>query len=298
MVLMLFNAAVYSSQVQDAEADIKARQYAKALAKLRPAARAGDRLAEYLLASLYLNGNGVPKDTDEGLKWLTKSADQGYARAQSDLGALYISGRHVAANTTRGMELLGKAAAQGDPSASYNLGVMYHDPGDSQNRAKAETYFLVAAKKGYADAQYALARMCYDRKDFVQAAEWYAKAAAQGDLQATYNLGYMYHDGLGVQKSYQKANELFLQIADKGRFEEDGSLQYKALDMLGNSYRYGQGVSQNYMEAYKWYFLAAVRGHPDAAAQMQAVAHFMTEDQISEARNAAKAFAERDKTHP
>jgi TPR repeat protein len=75
-------------------------------------------------------------------------------------------------------------------------------------------------------------------------------------------------------------------------------LQYKALDMLGNSYRDGLGVPQNYIEAYKWYFLAGVRGHPDAATQMQAVAHFMSEDQISEARNAAKAFADRDKTHP
>jgi TPR repeat protein len=296
---MSFNAAVHSAQVQDAEANIKAGQYAKALAKLRPAAGAGDPVAEYLLASLYLNGNGVPKDTDEGLEWLTKSADQGYARAQSDLGALYLIGRDIAGDTRRGMELLGRAAAQGDPSASYNLGVMYRDGlGVPEDREKAESYFLIAAKKGHASAQYNLGRMSYEKKDFIHAAEWYAKAAKQDDLQATYNLGHMYHEGLGVQKSYQKANELFLQIADKGGFEEDGGLHYKALDMLGNSYRDGLGVPQNYVEAYKWYFLAAVRGHPGAPTQMQAVAHFMSEDQISEARNAAKAFAEREKTHP
>jgi TPR repeat protein len=295
MVLMLFTA-VGSSQMQDAETEIKAGQYATALAKIRPAAGAGDPVAEYLFASLYLNGNGVPKDTDEGLKWLTKSADQGYARAQSDLGAFYISGRHVAPDTKRGLELLGKAAAQGDPSASYNLGVMYRDGlGVAENRQKAESYFLSAAKKGHSDAQYGLARIAYDRKDFAQAVEWYGKAAQQGDLQATYNLAYMYHEGLGVDKSYQKANDLFLQVADKGRFEEDGSLQYKALDMLGSSYRDGLGVSQNYVEAYKWYFLAAVRGHPDGPAQMQAVARFLSESQISEARAAAKAFAERGK---
>jgi len=290
---LLFASTAWCQPMQDAEADIRAGRYSTALAKILPAARAGDPMGQYLLVSLYLNGNGVSKDTDEALKWLVKSADQGYARAQSDLGAFYLMGRHVTRDTERGAELLLKAARQGEPGAFYDLGVMYRDGlGVQKDVEKAKVHFLTAAAKRHALAQYGLARMSYDEGDFKEAARWYEKAGDQGDLKALYNLGYMYHEGQGVARDYKKANALFLRVADQGRFEQEGSLSYKAMDMLGDSYRYGQGVSQDYVEAYKWYVLAAARGHPNATAQMQEVARFMTESHTTEAKERAKRFAE------
>ncbi|HEV8032180.1 MAG TPA: hypothetical protein VGP42_14290, partial [Stellaceae bacterium] len=39
------------------------------------------------------------------------------------------------------------------------------------------------------------------RLDYLKAMKWYFKAAEQGNADAQYNLGYMYVNGLGVDKS-------------------------------------------------------------------------------------------------
>src|SRR5438874_3362321 len=169
------------------------------------------------------------------------------------------------------------AVTSGDPRAIYNLGIMYRDGlGVDKDRGKAKTLFLAAAAKGHALAQYGIARLSYDDGDFAEAARWYQKAGDQGDLDALYNLGYMYHEGQGVRKDYSKANQLFLEVADRGRFVEDGRRSYKAMDMLGNSYRSGETGQPDYVEAYKWYAMAAARGHPKALAQMQEVEKLLT----------------------
>jgi TPR repeat protein len=275
----------------DPEADIRAGQYAKALAELLPAARAGDARSQYLLAALYANGNGVAQSTSDELQWLSKAAAQGYAPAQSDLGGLYLEGREVARDSRRAADLLQKAAAQGYAGAFYNLGVMARDGiGAAADPARARGFFLKAAESGDAAAQFNLARMFYEQRDFVQAVRWYEKAGNQGDIDALYNLGYMYHEGEGVARDYRKANELFLAVAKKGRFDEQRR-GVKGCSMLGNSYRYGQGVPRDYVEAYKWYFLAAVQGHPDAPADMKAIEQFMSRDEIAAAKRRAAAFA-------
>jgi uncharacterized protein len=275
----------------DPEADIRAGQYAKAMITLLPAARAGDARSQYLLASLYLNGNGVSQDTGEGLQWLSKAAAQGYAPAQSDLGGLYLEGREVARDTQRAADLLRKAADQGHAAAVYNLGVMARDGiGVAKDRALARSLFLKAAASGYALAQYSLARLLYDQRDFAQAARWYEKAGNQGDIDALYNLGYMYHEGEGVARDYRKANELFLSVAAKGRFDEQRR-GVKACSMLGRSYRYGEGVPRDYVEAYKWYLVAAVQGHPTAQADMKEIERFMSADEIAIAKKRVAAFA-------
>lgn len=54
---------------------------------IRPA-KGGDPQAQYLLAEMYLNGNGVTKNTVEGSTWLKKSASLGYDKAQKQLDEL------------------------------------------------------------------------------------------------------------------------------------------------------------------------------------------------------------------
>jgi uncharacterized protein len=203
-----------------------------------------------------------------------------------------LAGRYVEALAT-----LKPAAERGDPVAMYNLGVMYRDGlGVAKDRARAKTLFLTAAQKGHALAQYGVARLYYDDGDFSEAARWYRKAADQSDLEALYNLGYMYHEGQGVPKDYNKANQLFLEVADKGRFIENGRKSYKAMDMLGNSYRSGETGQPDYIEAYKWYAMAAARGHPNALQQMHDVEKHLTGAELEEAKGRVTEFANRP--HP
>ena len=42
---------------------------------------------------MYVNGRGVPQDYEKAIEWFTKSAVQGFARAQFNLGWMYAKGK-------------------------------------------------------------------------------------------------------------------------------------------------------------------------------------------------------------
>jgi putative methionine-R-sulfoxide reductase with GAF domain len=63
--------------------------------QLRNAANAGDANSEFMIGSLYIQGESVPQDYAEAVKWFSLAAQQGHVPAQSMLGALYLVGRGV-----------------------------------------------------------------------------------------------------------------------------------------------------------------------------------------------------------
>ena len=62
---------------------------------LRPLAEKGNPDAEINLGNMYFDGNGVPQDYAESVKWYLLAADQGNADAQIALGFLYEYGDAV-----------------------------------------------------------------------------------------------------------------------------------------------------------------------------------------------------------
>ena len=57
----------------------------------------------------------------------------------------------------------------------------------------------------------------------------------------------------------------------------------------------GQGVTQDYVEAYKFFNLAAAKGHENAARNRDLLAPQMTKDQLAEGqRRAAQFVAKRE----
>jgi TPR repeat protein len=49
-------------------------------------------MAQTSLGAMYANGQGVPKDDAQAVKWYRLAADQGDASAQTSLGAMYANG--------------------------------------------------------------------------------------------------------------------------------------------------------------------------------------------------------------
>ena len=47
-------------------------------------AEEGDVEAQNKLGMIYYNGEGVPKDYTEAIKWYRKAAEQGYAKSQNN----------------------------------------------------------------------------------------------------------------------------------------------------------------------------------------------------------------------
>ena len=74
---------------------------------------------------MYDNGQGVPQNYAEALKWYRLAADQGDASAQNNLGVMYAKGQGVPQNYAEALKWYRLAADQGNASAQSNLGFMY-----------------------------------------------------------------------------------------------------------------------------------------------------------------------------
>ena len=58
-------------------------------------AEGGDAIAQFNLGLMYDNGEGVPEDDTQAVKWYRLAADQGNAFAQFFLGLMYTKGEGV-----------------------------------------------------------------------------------------------------------------------------------------------------------------------------------------------------------
>ncbi|MBR4255074.1 MAG: SEL1-like repeat protein [Lentisphaeria bacterium] len=112
------------------------------------------------------------------------------------------------------------------------------------------------AEKGDPEAQYYLGLNCEKENNMAEAAQWYAKAAEQDDLDAQFKLGVCYENGTGVPRDYREAVKWYRKAAEKGIVE--------AQLALGACYENGRGLPPNCKEAVNWYRKAADRKNPEA----------------------------------
>ncbi len=98
--------------------------------------------------------------------------------------------------------------------------------------------FKKLAEQGDPGNQFMLATIYYDNQYYKQAAEWYTKAAVQDNSDdhqyssdAQYNLGIMYVQGLGVERSDIKAISWFKKAAKNGNKDAQ-----KILNNIGITY--------------------------------------------------------------
>ena len=85
------------------------------------AADAGDPEAQYNLALLWRNGNGVKKDLERAFSYFEKAAQQGVASAQARVALAYGMGEGVARDAIEAHKWLLLAARRGDALAKTNL---------------------------------------------------------------------------------------------------------------------------------------------------------------------------------
>ena len=113
------------------------------------AAKDGDAIAQFNLGVMYDNGEGVPENDAEAVKWYRKAADQGLAIAQFNLGLMYSSGEGVPENDAQAVRWYRKAADQGDAGAQTNLGLMYaKGEGVPENSIRAYVWWSMAKTQG------------------------------------------------------------------------------------------------------------------------------------------------------
>jgi TPR repeat protein len=127
----------------------------------------------------------------------------------------------------------------------------------------------IQADQGNIDAQFNLGFMYEKGQGVAQsdqdAAKYYKLTADQGHAIAQFNLGDMYENGRGVTQSDQDAAKYYKLAAD----QDHAIAQFN----LGFMYEQGRGIPQNDLNACKYYKLAADQGH----AVAQCILGFMYE---------------------
>lgn len=142
---------------------------------------------------------------------------------------------------------------------------------DSGRHAQAATLLQPLANNGNALAQYRLGMMYYNGQgvpeDEKQAIYWWKKAAAQGYVEAMFQLGSAYLFGSQAAKFVpdpdREAATWYFQAASAGHAEA----QYH----LGLLFLAGKGVVDNRQEAARWMRKAAAQGHPEAKKALSSI---------------------------
>lgn len=89
------------------------------LERLRQAAERGNPSAQYHLGKLLLQGNEIPKDAKNAVRWLTESAEQGNQYAQYALGKIYLLGKDAPKDFRTARMWFQRSADQGNQYAQY-----------------------------------------------------------------------------------------------------------------------------------------------------------------------------------
>ena len=141
------------------------------------AAEQGKAIAQFNLGTMYLLGQGVPKDDQQAVFWFRKAAEQGDAVSQSLLGTAYVDGRGVPKDDQQAVVWYRKAAEQGQAEAQSNLGLMYaNGRGVPKDDQLAYFWSLLASVEGEAIS-------IRNRSLFGQRVSASQRAAAQTDAR-------------------------------------------------------------------------------------------------------------------
>ena len=198
----------------------------KAIECFRKAADQGHTGAQQQLGECYEEGKGVTQDYEKSFNFYFKAVEKGSLIAQLKLGDCYAYGKGTAKDYVKAAELYCSVLEKGrrihkdqaqekldklKELEKISIGVNIEKTdyekkySDALIHIKSKRYkegleiIFPLAEQGYSRAQGNLG-FCYENgngvpQDYVKAAEWYRKAADQGDPVSEFNLGKLKENG-------------------------------------------------------------------------------------------------------
>ncbi|CAA6603756.1 exported hypothetical protein [Rhodospirillaceae bacterium LM-1] len=163
-----FSSAL-AGPLEDGIAAYEKGDYLSAHSSWLPLAEQGNVLAQANLSVLYRNGEGVPKNLNEHVKWCMKAAEQGFRDSQYNLGVAYENGQGVGQDYAKAAKWYLKAADQDDTAAQNNLGVLYESgKGVRMNKVLALKWYMIAAQRGNASDGSAITLLAVQNKAYLK----------------------------------------------------------------------------------------------------------------------------------
>ena len=124
------------------------------LAETRKLAEQGDAWYQTLLGTMYHQGEQVPRDYGQALRWYRLAAQQGSSQAQANLGVMYAEGQGVEQDYASAADWFLKAAERGNKLAQHNLGLLYgRGQGVPRDYVEAYIWESLAASSGHQEAR-------------------------------------------------------------------------------------------------------------------------------------------------
>ena len=195
-------------------------------------------------------------DPREALKWFEIAAAKGSAPAMVDAGLMY-SNRRQPGDDRKALEYFLQAANTGDRIGKYLAGeCYYYGKGVPADTAKAVEFLQESAALHEPRAMDLLGTHYRKIGQFDQARKYYEEAAGAGYALSLSNLGVLYINGEGVQRSPEIAANLFKQGAEKG--DPNGMYFY------AGCLQEGLGVPKDTKLAAEWFKKSARAGNPRA----------------------------------
>ena len=154
----------------------------------------------------------------EQLACLRRHVENEAPEAITALGNAYHTGWFGLVESDKKAAKIWKRAVElGDVEAMVYLGGLYRTgSGVKLDKKKAQRLYRMAADRGYAVAQFNIAKFLDSEEKFEEAVRYYALAADQGYTRAENNLGVCYRDGTGTEVDLGKARYWFERAAAKG----------------------------------------------------------------------------------
>ncbi|HWA09564.1 MAG TPA: trypsin-like peptidase domain-containing protein [Opitutaceae bacterium] len=209
---------------------------------------------------LYGGDKGVLKDEQSFRLWITRSAEDGFDKAQLLLGTCYLQGDYgLPKDGSAGLTWIQKAADQNLGAAQLMVGLSYaNGNGVKMDKAEGFRWVLKAAQQGVAMAEMQLAQM-YAGGEGVQpneaeAMRWLQKAADSGSSSAQFMLGKTLSEATDAHRDPITGFRYLLMAARQGN--------EMAISEVGYAYALGKGVPQNESEAIAW-----LRKRPSPSAE-------------------------------
>ena len=191
--------------------------------------------AIYNLGLCYHEGKGTKQDFKAAFSCMQAASESNNPLAWSFLGYYYGNGIGVDKNSAKAFEFFKKASEHNDPNAMYNLGYYYSkDDCVEKDLFAALDYYEKAYQRGIEKALINIGEIYIEQKEFGKAKEKFNEALKSASPEIAsygkYGLGLLHLEGLGVERDFEKAVELF-EESGKGGY----SFAYSKLGLIYSS---------------------------------------------------------------
>lgn len=222
--------------------------------------------ADYYLGEYRMDGEFLPRHSKLAKDYFQKAADSGFELAQVELACCYFHGRGVAQN--REIAVMWWEKSIENPKSQYFLGLCYYK-GDSvaQDTSKAIELLEKSAKSGFIEAVRKLAEIYlgFDEKQRTKGIQWLEQGKIKRDVFCVMELVRCYYEGLGVERDYKKAIDLFSSARREDVKKKEFAPYYV---FIGNCYYEAFGVELDKEKARDYYEISGNLGYVPAQTKL------------------------------